>query len=123
MHGFAELVRRALEVAGVVEDQTVGAARRQQLQPVADEELHVLEPLQPRGSDRRTLGIPLDGHHAQCGLCHGLGPGSESGSRLGDPPPRGEHGEQPLDLGYRRAAAGHCLPPLLRRRARLGRGP
>ena len=100
-------VGRFGEVATVEEDEPERPERRQNVAPVADEELHDAKAAQALGRDRRPFRIVLDrydrgGRRGHRGRCF-----AECRPDLRAAATGREDCEQSLDLGQRRPAARH----------------
>jgi hypothetical protein len=106
-HEIAVLLGRVLEAAAVEEHELEWPARRQELQPVPDEELDVRVPGEPLRRDLRPLRVELDRDDAARRPRHRLGALAEGRPCLGDAPPGREDSEESLHLRNRRPAVGH----------------
>ena len=102
------LVRRALEIPSVVEQQLEGVERRKEVLPVADEKVDVRKRFEPSRRDRRPFGIALDRNDTSSCRSHRLGPFTEGRSGLAGAAAGSEDGEKPMHLGYRRPAVCHA---------------
>ena len=103
------LLGRVLEAAAVEEDEPERASRREEVAPVAHEELDVRERREMLGGDRRALGVYLRGDDTLRHAGHGSRTLAERGPGFRDAAAGREHGEQALHLRDGRAATGHVL--------------